>query len=153
MSARAGRFADPLSRPLKYGVLDRLLGHAVRQAKYRVRDAFDEAMSPFGLTTQRFTALMLIAENPGLTQADIAKVMGIARSGAAAIVVALEERDLVERAPSADARAFALALSPHGREALPDLVARVEAHERSLSRNLSPEEVETLKALLARIGG
>ncbi|USQ95270.1 MarR family winged helix-turn-helix transcriptional regulator [Caulobacter sp. RL271] len=151
MKARNPPRSDPEGALLSGGVLDRLLGHAIRQAKFRVRDAFAEAMIGTGLTTQRFTALVLIAENPGLKQIDIAKAMGIARSGATSIISALEEQHLIERAPSPDGRAFALELSAAGRRALPDLIARAEEHDKALTGKLSREEVSLLKGLLARV--
>ncbi|MCI3133325.1 MarR family winged helix-turn-helix transcriptional regulator [Phenylobacterium aquaticum] len=102
------------------------------------------------MTTQRFSALVLIAANPGLKQTELAAIMGIARSGALAIVEALGE--LVDRHPvPGDARAQALALSAEGQARLPAIIAEVRAHDREAAGDLTADEVATLKALLARV--
>lgn len=135
-----------------YGVLDDLAGYAVRRAQIRITEAFDAALSGQGISTQRFSALVLIAANPGLKQTELAQIMGIARSGALAIVEALEGLGLVARTPApGDARAHALSLTETGAARLPQIVAAVKAHDRAVLGDLSTEEAATLMRLLARL--
>jgi len=144
------RSFQPHRPGVDYGVLDELLGYEVRRAQIRVTEAFDARLGALGMTTQRFSALVLIAANPGLKQTELAAIMGIARSGALAIVEALGE--LVDRHPvPGDARAQALALSAEGRTQLPAIIAEVRAHDREAAGDLTPDEVATLKRLLARV--
>ena len=143
---------DPHQPGVAYGVLDTLVGYALRRAQIRMTEAFDARLGDQGITTQRFSALVLISANPGLKQTQLAAIMGIARSGALAIVEALTEQDLIERRPApGDARAQALYLSPEGERRLPQIIEAVHAHDRELVSSFSAEEVETLKALLDRI--
>ena len=66
---------------VEFGELELLRGYAVPRAQIPVTRTFDRALVGFGLTTQRFSALVLIARNPGRAQAELAAIMGIARTG------------------------------------------------------------------------
>lgn len=135
-----------------YGVLDSLAGYTLRRAQLRVTEAFDARLAAEGVTTQRFSALVIISENPGLKQTELAEILGVARSGAMAIVDALEARALIERRPAPDdARAQALFLSAEGQRRLPAIIAEVKDHDVEILAQLSEAEVETLKRLLERV--
>lgn len=143
---------DPHQPGVAYGVLDSLIGYALRRAQIRMTEAFDAQLGGLGITTQRFSALVLIAANPGLKQTELAGVMGIARSGVLAIVDVLAGQDLIERRPAPnDARAQALYLSPEGERRMPQIIELVRQHDRDLVSGFSADEVETLRALLERI--
>ena len=135
-----------------YGVLDDLLGYAVRRAQIRVTEAFDARLGPQGITTQRFSALVLIAGNPGLKQTELAAIMGIARSGALGIVEALDSLGLIERRACAeDARAQSLHLTTEGERRLPQIIAEVQDHDREIAGRLTSEELAGLRVLLSKI--
>ncbi|CAN7193123.1 MarR family winged helix-turn-helix transcriptional regulator [Phenylobacterium sp. LjRoot164] len=143
---------EPRRPGVDYGVLDELVGYGLRRAQIRMTEAFDARLGPEGVTTQRFSALALIDANPGLKQTELAAIMGIARSGALAIVDALAAQDLIERRPvPGDGRAHALHLTDHGRTRLPQIVDLVRAHDRDLTEGFTADEVTTLRALLERI--
>ena len=152
-TTRQGHGGFEAHRPgIDYGILDELTGYAVRRAQIRVTQAFDTRLGGAGLTTQRFSALVLIARNPGLKQTELAAIMGIARSGVLAIVEALDAQGLIQRRPvPGDARAQALHLSALGEERLPAILTAVTDHDREIAASLSPDEIAVLKALLARI--
>lgn len=152
MSQDDKRRFDPHRPGVDYGVLDELVGYGLRRAQIRMTEAFDARLGELGVTTQRFSALVLIASNPGLKQTELASIMGIARSGALAIVEALSVQGLIERRPvPGDARAQALFLSPVGEVRLPQIVEIVREHDRELVRGLSAAETQVLKALLERL--
>lgn len=143
---------DPHRPGVRYGVLDELVGYGLRRAQIRMTEAFDARLGGLGMTTQRFSALVLIGSNPGLKQTELAAIMGIARSGALAIVQALAVQGLIERRPApGDARAQAMFLSPAGEIRLPQIVEIVREHDRDLVRGFSTAETRALKALLERI--
>ena len=146
-----GRF-EPRRPGVDYGVLDELTGYALRRAQIRMTEAFDARLGPERITTQRFSALVLINANPGLKQTRLASLMGIARSGVLAIVDALAAQGLIERRPApGDRRAQALHLTEHGRARLPQILRLVREHDRELTQGFSPEEIAVLRALLERI--
>ena len=149
---------------IRYGVLDDLVGYALRRAQIAIYLDFEAALGPFDMTPQRFSAMVVIAENAGraagsgggnsgITQRDLGEVLGIARSGVVQIVNGLAARDWVTREPDAeDARAWRLKLTAAGRKQLVDVRRRVRAHDRRIARDLGERERETLIALLAKLG-
>ncbi len=150
---KARKHFDPHRPVTAYGVLDELVGYAIRRAQLVITEAFDARFGALGITTQRFSALVLIAENPGLKQTELAEMMGIARSGALAIVAALEQQGWVMRgANAADQRAQALTLAPAGEEFVPRLIRQIRAFDAELTQSLSPSERDALLRLSRRIG-
>jgi DNA-binding MarR family transcriptional regulator len=144
---------DPHRSGTRYGVLDELVGYAIRRAQLVVTEAFDARFGALGITTQRSSALILIRENPGLKQTELASLMGIARSGALAIVVELERQGLVTRDASAtDQRAQALFLSAHGAGFVTELTEKIREFDAEITVNLTEDERSLLLRLSRRIG-
>lgn len=138
---------------LRYGVLDELVGYALRRAQLRIYQDFDEAVQAWGITPPRFAALTLICHNPDLKLTDLAYAMGIARSGAVEVVNALEAQGYVRRDPCAtDARAYVLSLTSEGKVAYQQMEGAVRAHDRHISAVLTPKEQLELIRLLGKLG-
>ncbi|MDF9428831.1 MarR family transcriptional regulator [Cupriavidus gilardii] len=150
-AAEVGGF-DPHLPDVDYGVLDGLIGYAIRRAQIRLYEDFVRALAPWNITPPRFSALVLISRNPNLKLTDLARIMGIARSGAVLLVDALEEMKLVARRPAEnDRRAFSLVLTAAGRKTLAEVTEAVCEHDARMSRQLSPEQRSTLVELLGRL--
>ncbi len=138
---------------IEYGVLDDLVGYALRRAQIAIYEDFETALGAFEVTPQRFAALVVIGENSGITQALLGRVLGIARSGVVQVVNGLQTRGWVTReADSGDARARLLTLTPAGRSHLNAVRRRVRAHDRRVSKSLSAAERVDLVGLLDRLG-
>lgn len=151
-SARQEPF-NPHIEGLAYGPLDRLVGYAVRRAQIRLYEDFGEALQPWNITPQRFSALTLIYHNPGIKPTELARAMGIARSGVVIILDWLEAAGYVRRVgDQADKRTLALEVSTEGKTALRNITKAVEAHDARMSTRLSAEEKKQLVALLERLG-
>lgn len=134
-----------------YGVLDSLLGYALRRAQNALYLDFFRATATWDVSPQRFAALVLIARNPGLRQGLLAQAMGLHRSGALRLTDWLTDKGWAERrdAPG-DARAWGLHLTPAGKRRLARLEAAVAAHDRALLAALG-DQGATLKASLERL--
>jgi len=144
---------EPHVPDVDYGVLDSLIGYAIRRAQIRVYEDFVSSLAAWNITPPRFSALQIIGRNAALKLTDLAQILGIARSGAVLLVDALESMGLVERLPSAtDRRAYGLALTDAGRQTLEDVTAAVCAHDARIAAGLSAEEQGVLKGLLERLG-
>lgn len=149
---KARRSAVRAPRQLRLGLLSHLVCYNLRRVHQVAVQSFQNAVAPHDLTLGQFGVLVLIAENPGLSQSQLGQVVGIDRSTMVSVIDRLESRGWVERASSpADRRSHALRLSPAGRELLAELVPRVRAHERSLIQGLSDREHDELVRLLQRI--
>ena len=59
---------------LRYDVLDELLGYPLRRAQLAMFGAFDEATRGLRMTPPRFTAMVVIGANPGLSQTLLGRV-------------------------------------------------------------------------------
>lgn len=139
---------------IEYGILEGLLGFAVRRAQLVLYDDFMRALAPWQITPPRFSALVIISENPGLKLTELAKILAVARSGAVVLVDALSELGYVLRRDSvSDRRAFQLALTAKGRRALQAISREVQAHDRRISSMLSKQEQVQLRAMLRRMAG
>ena len=64
----------------KRGVLDELLGYQIRRAQTRLFAHFQSQLVQLRMTPGQFGLLILIAENPGITQVALARA-GIITSG------------------------------------------------------------------------
>ncbi len=139
---------------IDYGVLDTFLGYAVRRAQIRLYEDFIASLAPWGITPPRFTAMVIVSRNPGLKLIQLAKVMGIARSGAVILVDALEDLGYMQRHPvPEDRRAFNLALTEKGRTDLVNIIQAVQEHDQRMSRMFSTEEQARLRRQLIQLAG
>ncbi len=139
---------------LRYDVLDELLGYSLRRAQVAMFAAFHDATRGMGVTPPRFTALVVIGANPGLSQTVLGNVLGIARSGAMLLADRFESEGLVERRHRADdGRAWGLYLTRRGEALVERMKRRVMAHDRRRAAVLSERERRELQRLLAKLAG
>ncbi|WP_290906147.1 MarR family winged helix-turn-helix transcriptional regulator [Aquabacterium sp.] len=137
---------------IDYGILDSLLGYAVRRAQIRLYEDFIPSLAPWGITPPRFSAMVIVSRNPGLKLTQLARIMGIARSGSVSLVDAIEALGYIQRLPMpGDRRAFGLALTAKGEADLIAISAAVQAHDARMAQALTPEEHTVLRGLLARL--
>lgn len=136
---------------LDYGVLDDLLGYALRRAQNALYLDFYRATAELDVSPQRFAALVLVGRNPGMRQGLLAQAMGLHRSGALRLTDWLTGRGWVERRDDAeDARRWGLFLTTAGKRQLAALERRVRAHDERLMSELG-ERAARLKADLERL--
>ena len=64
----------------KRGVLDELIGYQIRRAQTRLFAHFQSQLEQLRITPGQFGLLILIAENPGITQVALARAVGIERA-------------------------------------------------------------------------
>jgi DNA-binding MarR family transcriptional regulator len=137
---------------IQYGVLDQLMGYAVRRAQIRMYEEFILSLEPWGITPPRFSAMVIVSLNPGLKLTQLAKIMGIARSGAVILVDALEDLGYIERQPAPeDRRAFSLVLTDKGQQDLVRITAEVQAQDQRLISALTEQEQTELHRLLHKL--
>ncbi|MCK9513402.1 MAG: MarR family transcriptional regulator [Pigmentiphaga sp.] len=144
---------DPHIEGVSYGQLDHLIGYAVRRAQIRLYEDFAETLQPWNITPQRFSAFTLIHNNPGIKPTELARAMGIARSGVVIILDWLEAAGYVRRiGEQSDKRTLALEVSVAGARALAQISAAVAAHDSRMSTRLDASEKQQLMMLLDRLG-
>ena len=136
-----------------YGVLRELVGYTLRRAQIRIYQDFLAIMEPWSITPPRFSAMVLIRHNARMKLTDLARAMGIARSGAVEVVNSLEKLGYVRRCSSpTDRRAFALELTNKGNQVLDKAIALVCEHDARISARLDEHEHRQLRQLLDKLG-
>ncbi|QQR37102.1 MarR family transcriptional regulator [Devosia oryziradicis] len=130
---------SPAEDALETGATASIVGYRLRRAQLSVFQKFHAVFEELKLRPAEYSVLVLIADNPGRKQTEIAEALGIKRANFVTLVHGLEERGLVERVPSAnDRRANALHLTRAGEAFL--------AHARAVHTAMEDE-------LVARLGG
>jgi DNA-binding MarR family transcriptional regulator len=137
---------------IDYSDLASNFGFALRRAQIASFEAFSRAAAGTELTPPRFTALVILNANPGITQTMLGNVLGTARSGAMLLTDWLEERGFAERRSRAgDARAWGLYLTEGGAELLARIRRRVRINDAAFAARLGPRERTALMRLLDRL--
>jgi DNA-binding MarR family transcriptional regulator len=132
--------------------LDRLLGYNLKRAYMLMHADFRRAMGADGPTPRSFAILSLVVETPGISQSDLARILGIERSGLVAIVDELQARGYLERVSVPDDRRVqALQPTGDGRMAFARFHRSVQEHEDGLLHMLTKAERNTLLDLLLKI--
>lgn len=136
---------------LAYGVLDELLGYALRRAQNALYLDFHRATQGLDVSPQRFAALVLVGQNPGMRQGLLAQAMGVHRSGALRLTDWLTAQAWAERRDDPqDARSWGLHLTAAGKRMLSKLEQAVRTHDAALLAGLG-ERGAALKADLERL--
>ena len=121
------------------------VGYHMKRAFNVIQADLIRTLKPFELRMLTYTALILIVDNPGLRQSQLADAMDIERPNLVVIVDELERRELITRDRSEhDRRAYSLKATLAGRQLCEKAVAAVTAHEQRLLRGLDDEARESV---------
>ncbi len=152
--ARAAPVDDAGARgSLRMGDLSELLGYALKRAQLKVFEDFLRCVSSLQLTPAQFSVLLLMENNPGRNQTEIANTLGILRPNFVAMLDGLEGRELCVRVRSAhDRRSHNLMLTDKGRATLARARKLVATkHEARLNEVLGPANRAALLEMLTTI--
>jgi DNA-binding MarR family transcriptional regulator len=134
--------------------LSRRAGFLLVQLGSHAHRRFADRLARLGLHPRHFGMLSHLGAAEGRSQQALSVALGIHRSAVVALVDDLEQRGLAERRRDpADRRAYALYLTPAGREVLADAQRMAEEHEADLLAALDAPERALLIALLQRVAG
>ena len=137
---------------LALGPLDSLIGYRLRRAQLAVYEDFLRDPPVDNLAPGQFAILVLIEENPELTQQELCEGIGVDKSTFAISLDRLADRDLIRRVRSKeDRRSNSLRLTPKGQAARKAMLAHVARHERRAFANLGAGERQTLMKLLGKL--
>jgi DNA-binding MarR family transcriptional regulator len=134
---------------IRYRKSDRSPIHLLHRASQAVGQIFAAGMRTNDLTPRQLAVLVAVAENEGLSQADLVERTGVDRSTLADIVKRLKGKGLLQRRRTReDARAFAVKLTKEGHRLLraaEPLAKRVD--ERILDALPAKRRAEFMSAL------
>jgi DNA-binding MarR family transcriptional regulator len=132
-------------------ILDHL-GPLLGRAHDAHRALTASALEPLGLSPKGFGALTVLASEGSLAQGELARRQGIDRTTMVAVVDELEGLGAVQRRRAErDRRAYALELTPVGRQLLARARRDVVLVEDRFLAPLPPGERQRLRELLRRL--
>ena len=132
--------------------LSRRAGFLLVQLGTHRHRRFAERLAPLDLHPRHFGMLSQLAVNEGQSQQALSRALRIHRSALVALVDDLEHRGLAERRRDpVDRRAYALYLTPPGRELLAELERAADDDEAELLTALDTSERAQLISLLQRV--
>ena len=139
-----------VSVDVNYDTLDQFIGYHMKRASNAVQADLSLVLKKFDLRMLTYTALVLIADNPSLSQTQLAAAMDIERANLVVIVDELEQRELIvrDRVPT-DRRVYALNATLAGRRLYKKAVTAVVAHEARLFAGLSTNTQDALRNALS----
>lgn len=137
---------DELGRPMiDRSYLDAAIGFGLRRAQLAIFREIGSAFSGLAVTPAQFSALSVISDNPGISQAELALALDIDRPRVVPMIDALEARGWTHRMTDpADRRVRRLHLTAAGEAALVDLKTRFARHEARLVDRLGSERAQQL---------
>jgi MarR family transcriptional regulator for hemolysin len=128
------------------------LGRLLAFAHKSVQGSLDRQLAARGSSFHTWLVLRQVHGHPGLTQRALAETVGIEGPTLTHHLDRLTAEGLVERLPHAsDRRAWTVALTVAGRRHLIATNAVADAHNAALATALSPAELTTVSAALARL--
>jgi DNA-binding MarR family transcriptional regulator len=134
------------------GELNDIVGFHIRLAHGAVYRHFTETFVDLDLTQKQVSALWLVSDNPGIAQIEVGTLLRMDRATTMTIVNRLQERGFLRRERSeTDGRKQALYLVEAGEAALARAKRAIGEHEEWLKGRFTPDEIEKLVEMLARI--
>lgn len=116
MTRASTRKTPPSHRPIE---LDTLPGHCIRRLQQIAVAIFMQESAAWGITPVQFAVLLTLADQPGLDQRTLARMVSFDTSTIGGVVDRLEARGLLTRSHSPeDRRVRLLHLTPDGEELL-----------------------------------
>ena len=154
VSGKPAQAADAEGRGqgMSLGRLGEFLGFRLRRVQNQLSRDFATATAHHNLRSGLFSSLALISANPGVSQNELSREVGLDKSVTVTIVDELESRGWATRERSkSDRRRHALFATPAGEAKLEELFGVLEQTENEALHQLSPAELHLLHALLDRI--
>jgi len=127
------------------------IGYNLKITQHRLRKRLDAELARLGITAPQNAALLAIAGNPRISNADLARAAFVTPQTMQAILVNLERGGLVARSPHPEhGRVIMTELTTAGQKAVADGAKAADAVERQMLSRLSTEEARLLCELLKR---
>ena len=123
--------------------LANFLSYQLRRAAFVTLSALTDSLAGLGLTSTEAVVIRFVHANPGCTQADIGRAIGVKRTNMVPIVNGLMVKKLLERTV-ADGRSHSLYLTVDGRELHREIVTVARENEEYFFGDVSEDTRQEL---------
>lgn len=145
---------DSKANEIDLGLLPGLVGYQLRRAQIEVFQSFAANLGEGGMRPGWFGLLIIVANNPGLSQTQLARTLGVDGSTMVAMIDRMEQSGWVARERSkTDRRSHELRLTDGGTEMLDRITPMVRQLDSALTESLTDDESRELLRLLRKITG
>jgi DNA-binding MarR family transcriptional regulator len=126
------------------------VGYLIKRAQVVLHNAMADALGSHDLTVTQFAVLTGLDDEPGLSNADLARRAFVTPQSMHAVLHELERRQLVVRSPHPQhQRVLQAALTGAGRRTLTSAASAVDAVEEEMLRTLSNAARSNLASALS----
>ena len=122
--------------------------YLIKELERAVRARVDDIVRPLQITTVQYTALSVLARNPGISSAQLARRSFVTAQAANEMVSGLEKRDLIRRAEPDGGRALGIHLTARGERTLARCDEKVDALEATLFRGVTRANEALFRTML-----
>jgi DNA-binding MarR family transcriptional regulator len=127
------------------------LGYLLKRAQQAFRVRMDEALRPLGVTAPQYAVLSSLAIEPGISNAELARVAFVTPQTMIGIVANLEKLKLIARAAAPDhGRILQGHLTDQGRSVLAKAHRLANAVETEMVGDAGARDVAQLRRMLTR---
>jgi len=134
---------------------EKLLGRSsflLNKAAQRIRDIYEQVLSPMKLTGKHIGVLFILEERGSISQNELGKCTYIDRSTIVDLIDDLEKMGLVERKEHpTDRRSHAIYITAKGKELLPVVDKQALEIEKKFLDCLSAQEQKSLIQILRKL--
>lgn len=129
-----------------------LIGYHLKRASAHDLHGANGVLEAAGLRTVPMSVLLTITEQPGISSAEICRVLRMQRANIVPVLADLESRGLFLReADPADNRVQRLFPTVRGRDEAQRMLGLLAGHEETMLAGLTPAERDELRRMLAII--
>ena len=132
--------------------LRQFAGYHLKRAYNVLRSDLAKKLEPLGLRITTYSSLILIVDNPGIRQSELAAALDIERPNMVVILDDLEQKGWINRERlETDRRAYALFATLTGKRVCEKAVQQDRLHEAKVLGGLEPKEIQRLIEALNKI--
>ena len=124
-------------------------GYLLRQAWHAFRAAMEAALREHGLTGAQYAALSVLARDPGISGADLARACNTTPQAMNGVLATLDREGLVDRRPHpTHGRILQITLTQEGQRRLAAALPSIQRLETLIEREVARDQLATIKAWL-----
>jgi DNA-binding MarR family transcriptional regulator len=133
----------------RYRGVEGHIGFLLVQVWHALSAAMDTALRPHGLTPPQYGVLSVLARDPGLSGADLARALSTTPQATNEVLATLERKHMIERRPHpTHGRILQATLTDEGRRRLQAANPAVRALEAAIEDGFAADEIATVKTWL-----